>query len=781
MLYRLHCPYINHFYFAVCLQWLCFTGLAGLGFTGSAVMAQTLSGAVLHAQTREPLAGAMVVALPSGTATTTNHAGLFTLAVLPSDDHISVSFLGFIAQKIAVVPTNLPLTCLLAPNEQELATVNITAYHTGQKLLQTPAAVVRLPAALLQLTDNTNYLPALNTVAGVKMEQRSMGSYRISIRGSLLRSPFGMRNIKMYLNDIPITDAGGENPINNIDPLLPDAVEVVKGPASSLYGAGTGGALLFTANPPPATGMQIKTGAMAGSYGLQQYSAQLQTATQQADATAIYTRRRWNGYRQHENHRFDGVNLLTRFYPDAKNTITLMALYADVRFQIAGNIDSAAVAANPRQFGGQAQTLNANVNKQRLIAGVSHRYRVNKNLTNLASASGFWEVKDNPYGTNAFNSGIKRESGSGFNLRTQTTYQNQLGSAITARLTAGAEWLHSFLATKDYVNLQGAPGAIRQDNELFLSQLSVFAQAAVELPWQLQVVMGGSYNFNRYQIDQLLPTARPDTALFTFAQNLQPVFSPRLGVVKTIWKTVALQGSISRGFAPPAAEELVLPNGSLNLNLQAETGANYELGIRGSFWRGKLFAEVNAYRLLLKNEILAQGQPAIYYNSGKTQHQGVEAMLQATLANDEQKMLSECMVLLSYARQPFVFTRYTNLQPDAFANNQLPGVAPHTVSAAAKLAFKWGFYLNLNHNFYAQTPLNNANTDFAPAYHLLNARLGYRKTLFTRWQIELFAGANNLLNEQYSAFHNLNAPGKRYFNPSPARNYYGGVQVQWHR
>ena len=41
------------------------------------------------------------------------------------------------------------------------------------------------------------------------MEERSPGSYRLSIRGSLLRSPFGVRNVKLYLDDFIFTDAGG--------------------------------------------------------------------------------------------------------------------------------------------------------------------------------------------------------------------------------------------------------------------------------------------------------------------------------------------------------------------------------------------------------------------------------------------------------------------------------------------------------------------------------------------------------------------------------------------
>ena len=77
------------------------------------------------------------------------------------------------------------------------------------------------------------------------MEERSPGSYRINIRGSSLRSPFGVRNVKVYWNDIPVTDAGGNTYFNQFAWNNFSSIEVVKGPVGSMYGAGTGGLLIM--------------------------------------------------------------------------------------------------------------------------------------------------------------------------------------------------------------------------------------------------------------------------------------------------------------------------------------------------------------------------------------------------------------------------------------------------------------------------------------------------------------------------------------------------------
>src|SRR5215831_1283760 len=88
-----------------------------------------------------------------------------------------------------------------------LQNVTITAFAAQAKWKDVPASVAVLTKNNFQRYDHSSLVPAMNTIAGVRMEERSPGSYRFSIRGSLLRSPFGVRNVKMYLDDLPFTDA----------------------------------------------------------------------------------------------------------------------------------------------------------------------------------------------------------------------------------------------------------------------------------------------------------------------------------------------------------------------------------------------------------------------------------------------------------------------------------------------------------------------------------------------------------------------------------------------
>ena len=110
-----------------------------------------------------------------------------------------ISLSAMAQQKPLANPDTIPL----------MTEVVIKGFESEKRLLETPVSAGIVGRRDMQRFSNATLVPALNIVPGVRMEERSPGSYRLSIRGSLLRSPFGVRNVKVYWNDIPFTDAGG--------------------------------------------------------------------------------------------------------------------------------------------------------------------------------------------------------------------------------------------------------------------------------------------------------------------------------------------------------------------------------------------------------------------------------------------------------------------------------------------------------------------------------------------------------------------------------------------
>ncbi|HCT24506.1 MAG TPA: TonB-dependent receptor, partial [Chitinophagaceae bacterium] len=126
-----------------------------------------------------------------------------------------------------------------------LPDIEINAYQGKLKYQAVPASIGLLQQNQLQKSITPQLSQSLNTISGVRVEERSPGSYRLSMRGSLLRSPFGVRNTKIYLNDFILSDAGGNTYLNLLALTQLQQIEIIKGPAASMYGTGTGGVVLL--------------------------------------------------------------------------------------------------------------------------------------------------------------------------------------------------------------------------------------------------------------------------------------------------------------------------------------------------------------------------------------------------------------------------------------------------------------------------------------------------------------------------------------------------------
>src|SRR5258705_7326802 len=145
-------------------------------------------------------------------------------------------------------------TCCFSQKEEPdssrtMDEVTIRAFEQNRHLKEVTAAVNYISHSQLERFNNLSILPALNSTPGVRMEERSPGSYRMNIRGSTLRSPFGVRNVKIYWNDLPLTDPGGNTYLNQLAFYNFNSVEIIKGPGSSLYGSGSGGVILLSSQP----------------------------------------------------------------------------------------------------------------------------------------------------------------------------------------------------------------------------------------------------------------------------------------------------------------------------------------------------------------------------------------------------------------------------------------------------------------------------------------------------------------------------------------------------
>ncbi|GAB3572546.1 TonB-dependent receptor [Hymenobacter daeguensis] len=670
-----------------------------------------------------------------------------------------------------------------------LPDVPITGYGQRLPLRRTAAAVGVLDARVLEQFSPTALTQAVNTLPGVRLEERATASYRLSIRGSTLRSPFGVRNVKVYYNGIPFTEAGGSTPLNLLDPGIIGRLEVLKGPAGSVYGAGTGGVALFGTPEVLPGSSRVAVGAAVGSYGLRRSTVTAETGSAGTSIRAQYAHQELDGYRQQSALRRDVFALDARTVAGSKTTLAAHFLYTDISYQLPGGLTRAQFEADPRQARPGTATAPGTVAQQAFYAsrtgllGLTHEYRFTDKLALQTTLYGSGTVIRTPYLVD-----YERNTGVGLGGRTALSYRTALAGRVL-RLQGGGEFQAGFTDGRSYQNNGGTPGALRYNDEITTTTGFVFAQADYELPADFQLTVAASYNRLRHRIARVSDAAA-NPGGYEFGRDFRPEISPRVALLREFSPGLSVYASVSTGFSPPTTDEIRTSDGRLNGDLQAERGTSYEVGARGKFFAHWLAYEVTAFDLELRETIVSSTTDqaiVVFRNTGSTHQRGLEAVLSGWLWREVEEVPAMpdnvqttgrgLRAWASYAYNDFRFGSYSSGGAD-LRGNRLTGTTPHTLSAGLDFSERRGFYLSPSLSHQARIVLNDANTEEAAGYWVFGARGGWRRS-FGHLDINVYAGIDNATNRRYSLGNDLNAFGGRYFQPAPGRAWYGGAQVGW--
>jgi iron complex outermembrane receptor protein len=251
-----------------------------------------------------------------------------------------------------------------------------------------------------------------------------------------------------------------------------------------------------------------------------------------------------------------------------------------------------------------------------------------------------------------------------------------------------------------------------------------------------------------------------------------------VGINYSIAKDVSLYALAAKGFSPPTLAEVLPSSGVFTNTLQAEYGWNYEAGIKGSVMGNKLQYNASFYYFALKDAIVRRVDDSgaeYFVNAGGTTQKGAEFWVNANIINAYKGFIQSLNIWNSFSYQPYKFDSYKSGSND-YSGNELTGV-PRTINVSGvDIKLVHDYFLNITFNYTSSISLDDAATVTAKPYHLLQVKMG-KDFLLHKMKLKIFAGADNLLDEVYSLGNDINAFGGRYFNPAPARNYYGGIAV----
>lgn len=663
----------------------------------------------------------------------------------------------------------------------KLEQVEIKAYFNKQPLLRLTASAAVLSQQSIQSQQSPSLVSAINTISGVRMEERSPGSYRLALRGSMIRSPFGVRNVKIYLDDFPLTDAGGNTYFNLIDPFSIDQINVLKGPDGSIYGANSGGVVsVYSKGFNEITKSKVDLQLTGGSYGLfqQQLSAVLPVnETQQIAINQSWTRS--DGYRAHSALNKKNIQLNYNWQYTRSSALKFTGFYSDLGYQTPGGLTAAQMESDRRQSrpkGGpnpSAAEQKAAIYDKTFFGGLSNSTQINSKLTLFASVFGSSNQIKNPFITN-----YEKRDEKNLGSRIYLSYADLLSQTLKYEVQLGLETQKGWYAIDNYDNNQGVATNPQAKDKLENSQQSYFVRTQITWLEQLQVELSVGLNENKISYQQRFPIQQDSKSNLSFGET----WMPRAAASYLVSSAFAVRASISKGFSAPTIAEVRSSDNLINTDLKPETGTNHEVGIRWHLWNRRIILDAAAYTYQMNDAIIRQVREngAEYFqNAGKIDQKGLEASILTYLITPQKSGIIRSLQLSSnFSLNDYTFKRYT-VGENNYSGNRLTAV-PKTVWAnSLNVLFPNELRLDVRSNLTAAIPLDDANTVYAKRYHLLQGKLSWSKTIGTLCTIKLFVGADNLLNEKYSLGNDINAFGGRYFNPAPLRNYYAGMSFNF--
>jgi iron complex outermembrane receptor protein len=201
----------------------------------------TLSGTVTDAQ-NQPLFGVEVYANQLHKGTITNEKGAYTFKNLPNGNvKISFSYIGFLTQTKTISFTS--------KNQTENITLEESVFTIDEVIISTPfnklqsenvMKVERITAANLKRTGAPTLIAGLQSIAGVSQISTGTGIGKPVIRG------LSGNRVLVYAQGVRLENQqfGDEHGLGLNDEGI-ESAEVIKGPASLLYGSDALGGVLY--------------------------------------------------------------------------------------------------------------------------------------------------------------------------------------------------------------------------------------------------------------------------------------------------------------------------------------------------------------------------------------------------------------------------------------------------------------------------------------------------------------------------------------------------------
>jgi iron complex outermembrane receptor protein len=299
------------------------------------------TGTVTDARTHEPITGVAVCnADDSNNLKDLGHTdakGRFAINT-NGIKTLRFSVVGYNAQLYVVVKGAISAEIILEPATIDLQQVVVSASREKQARQNAPIAISKINATQMHDTKATALYQLLNKVPGVLMVDLGNEQHTMAIR-----QPITYNALYLYMEDgLPIRPTGifNHNSLYEINMSGVRDIEVIKGPASSLYGSNAiGGAVNFITQGAPA-GYAANVSVQGDNYKYRRVDADGGFTSGKfglyAGGYIAHQKDSWQDYSDFDKY---SANIKTTYDLDAATRLTAAATYNNLDTQTPGSLD----------------------------------------------------------------------------------------------------------------------------------------------------------------------------------------------------------------------------------------------------------------------------------------------------------------------------------------------------------------------------------------------------------------------------------------------------------
>ena len=580
------------------------------------------------------------------------------------------------------------------------------------------------------------------------------------------------------------TYGSGGVSFREINSLNIERIEVVKGPASALYGSNAIGGVINLITKKPSATPQVTAWSEAGEYDEYRGGVYGSGTSNLFSYNFDLNWKDRDGWREHSESEKKSANVKLQYLPTDLSLITYTFDYIDFD----NNTGSSLEQVDFDEDWGQSYHTFSNVKMTKIVSSLA--YSTDIGGGEFSATSGYRNIDHVVYpgysfrrinfGPDAGKYSSTYSDITGDDLDLQCLYSKDF-TRLNSKIVGGVDFqkadhetdIYNLLVTRDPATKKYTSyteNGIKDSYDITTDAAAPYLQLERSFAKNLKVQVGGRYDWAKYDVTDKLDGLDGEEGDKTFSQ-----FSPKIGVTYDVNPNTNLYANYSQGFVVPTSSQLFTSRNA-NTDLDAEKADNFEGGMRSTLLDNRMSIDIALYHMIIDDKIVDLQTDNFggrkNFNAAETKNEGLE-------------IFSTCAPI-HWAKVNLAYTYAENKYEDYidpiagtdYSGNWQPRSPKHRLNASFIVLPTRGLELELEVDAVSKQYADDANRFTYSRPNLLNFRGTYDWKDWSFW-----FHITNLTDEKYATYvsDGTDATGQDIMTlyPGSPRTFFAGLSYRW--